>query len=69
METPPLTRGRLPGDSFKADCSGNTPAYAGKTAREAPHKRSDQKHPRLRGEDSNILYEDKPHNTKYAVIN
>ena len=25
------------------------------------------KHPRLRGEDSNILYEDKFHNTEYAV--
>ena len=48
---------------------GNTPAYAGKTDSTEWESWFEEKHPRLRGEDSNILYEDKPHNTKYAVIN
>ena len=68
-ETPPLTRGRQGHASPSKDGNRNTPAYAGKTLFAFPASSSCQKHPRLRGEDSNILYEDKPHNTKYAVIN
>ena len=50
-ETPPLTRGRPRRAGLKSSCFRNTPAYAGKTKREATLRTSDQKHPRLRGED------------------
>ena len=52
METPPLTRGRPLDNGITGDNAGNTPAYAGKTARQRNHGRQRRKHPRLRGEDS-----------------
>ena len=54
LETPPLTRGRLAGLAVSRYCRGNTPAYAGKTARGRPARAASWKHPRLRGEDSPI---------------
>ena len=68
-ETPPLTRGRQALKRKEKDPSGNTPAYAGKTDFLAEIGARLKKHPRLRGEDSNILYKDQSHNTKYAIIN
>ena len=50
-ETPPLTRGRRSADRRLAVCLGNTPAYAGKTARSGASQAGPGKHPRLRGED------------------
>ena len=69
METPPLTRGRPLHRLGNVLYRGNTPAYAGKTQRIEPRPILCSKHPRLRGEDSNILYKDQSHNTKYAIIN
>ena len=69
METPPLTRGRPQLALRNSQADGNTPAYAGKTETGEVPFTIHEKHPRLRGEDSNILYKDKPRNTKYAVIN
>ena len=50
-ETPPLTRGRRVRAFGNADRSGNTPAYAGKTAPTGRAVILARKHPRLRGED------------------
>ena len=69
LETPPLTRGRLTPAAFCRSLPGNTPAYAGKTRPGRTSESRSGKHPRLRGEDSNILYKDQSHNTKYAIIN
>ena len=54
-ETPPLTRGRQFGTYVRLIWDGNTPAYAGKTQFASAWRRAPWKHPRLRGEDSNIL--------------
>ena len=51
LETPPLTRGRRECASFPRVQLGNTPAYAGKTARKRKRSPDTWKHPRLRGED------------------
>ena len=50
-ETPPLTRGRHDLHASEPPSAGNTPAYAGKTARDASKETDFWKHPRLRGED------------------
>ena len=69
VETPPLTRGRPSVIKNVGQNIGNTPAYAGKTFVPSSFVAPFRKHPRLRGEDSNILYKDQSHNTKYAIIN
>ena len=51
VETPPLTRGRLGVVAAVTVHSGNTPAYAGKTAHAISLGVALWKHPRLRGED------------------
>ena len=53
-ETPPLTRGRPVGASNRLAAARNTPAYAGKTSAAPTGSLPREKHPRLRGEDSNI---------------
>ena len=50
-ETPPLARGRLRLNQSRFLRSRNTPACAGKTGRNAGSHLSQEKHPRLRGED------------------
>ena len=54
IETPPLARGRPEDIEKLTNELGNTPACAGKTIRYFHVGRALQKHPRLRGEDSNI---------------
>ncbi len=54
-ETPPLTRGRPLVEGQKQEKSRNTPAYAGKTLQYAAQTRESEKHPRLRGEDRDVL--------------
>ena len=51
-ETPPPTRGKLPGAGKDGLDDGNTPAYAGKTCGRAPVQVRDWEHPRLRGENT-----------------
>ena len=53
-ETPPLTRGRPAARDDVKGVIGNTPAYAGKTMTKEEHAAAFEKHPRLRGEDSEI---------------
>ena len=52
LETPPLTRGRRDETISKLLPPGNTPAYAGKTGSCGFGDAVEEKHPRLRGEDS-----------------
>ena len=54
-ETPPLARGRLEAQVSGAAASGNTPACAGKTNNRRYDLRQDEKHPRLRGEDTDTF--------------
>ena len=54
-ETPPLARGRPALMAREADVLGNTPACAGKTALEELTRAGEEKHPRLRGEDRNLI--------------
>ena len=53
-ETPPLTRGRQKLRTSRRRVVRNTPAYAGKTQTKPDLLEPAWKHPRLRGEDSNI---------------
>ena len=52
LETPPLARGRRISGFGKRRQLRNTPACAGKTIRVSSNDETDEKHPRLRGEDS-----------------
>ena len=56
QETPPLTRGRPARRSRPRDRRGNTPAYAGKTHPCSADRGVGWKHPRLRGEDAELLF-------------
>mgnify|MGYP001409645962 CR=1 FL=1 len=60
VETPPLTRGRPSARSLASFSCRNTPAYAGKTRCEECRKAFGQKHPRLRGEDWELRWEEVP---------
>ena len=51
-ETPPRMRGRLPVVRIHQPLPRNTPAYAGKTRRQAHGRRAPWKHPRVCGEDN-----------------
>ena len=51
LETPPRMRGRPIRICITRGVQGNTPAYAGKTYKEAHKQRCNQKHPRVCGED------------------
>ena len=67
-ETPPHARGRPNMSGSMTTIFGNTPACAGKTLQCRRHRRPSSKHPRMRGEDSKILYLFNDLPTKYGVL-
>ena len=68
VETPPHARGRPDIELVGLAPLGNTPACAGKTAIESAKMGIVEKHPRMRGEDSKILYLFNDLPTKYGVL-
>ena len=68
VETPPHARGRPGHTEDSSRRRGNTPACAGKTVFNPSASRLVLKHPRMRGEDSKILYLFNDLPTKYEVL-
>ena len=67
IETPPYARGRLQFAEYHVTIFRNTPVCTGKTPRKAVRIVESEKHPRMHGEDSNIMLK-KPKYTQHIVM-